>query len=171
MKNLIRTFFVALFILTVGFANAQSPKFGHIDIQALIQIMPERAVAATTLEKETKDMEGLYGDMQAELQSKFEEFEKLGTDASDLVKNAKATEIQDLQQRVQSFNQQAQQQLQQKRNELLQPIFEKAQTAIGEVGKEMGLLYVFDISSGVVIYKSNDSVDVLPLVKTKLGIQ
>ena len=64
-----------------------------------------------------------------------------------------------------------QQQLQQKQGELLQPVFDKAEKAIEEVAKEQGLMYVFDIGTKVVLYKSAQSVDVLPLVKTKLGIQ
>jgi outer membrane protein len=53
----------------------------------------------------------------------------------------------------------------------MQPIFEKADSAIAEVAKENNLVYVFDISSRVVLYQSNQSVDVLPLVKKKMGIE
>ncbi len=50
----------------------------------------------------------------------------------------------------------------------MKPIYDKAQAAIAEVAKEKGLIYVFEVNS--VLYKSNESVDLLPLVKTKLGI-
>jgi outer membrane protein len=98
------------------------------------------------------------------------EFEKLGTDASEIKKNAKIAEIQDMQQRIQNYQQTAQGQLQQKQTEVLKPVFDKAEAAIGEVAKEKGLIYVFDIGTKVVLYKSNESMDVFPLVKTKLGI-
>ena len=52
----------------------------------------------------------------------------------------------------------------------MQPVFDKAEEAIGVVAKEKGLIYVFDIGTKVVLYKSNESIDVLPLVKTKLGL-
>jgi len=64
----------------------------------------------------------------------------------------------------------AQQQLQQKQAELLTPVFDKAEAAIEEVAKEQGLIYVFDVGPQVVLYKSNQSVDILPMVKQKLGI-
>ena len=51
----------------------------------------------------------------------------------------------------------------------MKPIYDKAQAAIAEVAKEQGLIYVFEVNS--LIYKSNQSIDILPLVKTKLGIQ
>ena len=109
--------------------------------------------------------------MQKELQTKMTEFEGMGATASEIKKNAKVTEIQDLQQRIQNYQVTAQQQLQQKQNELLKPVFDKAEKAIEEVAKENGLLYVFDIGTKVVLYKSSQSMDVLPLVKAKLGIQ
>jgi outer membrane protein len=95
----------------------------------------------------------------------------LGTETSEVKRNAKITELQELQQRIQNYQMTAQQQLQQKQGEVLAPVFDKAEAAIEEVAKEQGLLYVFDIGSRVVLYKSNQSVDLLPMVKQKLGIQ
>ncbi|MEN8116304.1 MAG: OmpH family outer membrane protein [Bacteroidota bacterium] len=165
---------VLLFSVTVmATANAQTPKFGHIDLQALIQVMPERTAAETEFNTFQSELEEILGDMQRELTAKMGEFEAMGADVSDIKKNAKVAEIQDLQQRIQNYQVTAQQQLQQKQGELLQPVFTKAENAIEEVAKEKGLLYVFDLSptNKTVLYKSNNSVDLLPLVKTKLGIQ
>jgi len=39
------------------------------------------------------------------------------------------------------------------------------------VAKEQGLIYVFDTGSKVVLYKSNQSIDILPLVKKQLGLE
>jgi outer membrane protein len=89
---------------------------------------------------------------------------------SDLVRQAKEEDIQAKQQRIEVFRTQADQQLQQKQQELMAPIFDKADKAIAEVAKENNLVYVFDISSRVVLYQSSKSVDVLPLVKRKMGI-
>ncbi|MCD6355563.1 MAG: OmpH family outer membrane protein, partial [Prolixibacteraceae bacterium] len=58
-----------------------------------------------------------------------------------------------------------------KQSELLQPVFDKAEKAIAEVAKEKGLIYVFDIGPKVVLYKSNQSIDIMPMVKAKLGIK
>jgi len=111
--------------------------------------------------------------MQQELENKYKEYVSKRDSLSEIVRVAKETDIQDLQQRIQNFNQVATQQLQQKQNEMLRPIFEKAQKAVADVAKEKGLIYVFDVSGelGTVLYKSNESLDVLPLAKTKLGIK
>ncbi len=173
MRNLLK--FVAVFaVLAVATSvNAQAQKFGHIDLQALIQVMPERATAETEFNKVQDEMEEILAGMQKDLQAKMGEFEKLGTDASEIKKNAKITEIQDIQQRIQNYQAAAGQQLQQKQVEVLQPVFDKAENAIAEVAKEKDLIYVFDLSEGNrnVLYKSNQSLDLLPLVKLKLGIK
>jgi outer membrane protein len=54
---------------------------------------------------------------------------------------------------------------------LIQPVMDKARNAIDEVAKEKGLIYVFDLSQGNPVYTSPESLDLLPLVKAKLGIQ
>ena len=170
MRNLMKFIAVVLFVAIAASVNAQTQKFGHIDLQALIQIMPERAAAETQFNAFQSDLEDIFGEMQKDLQTKMSEFEALGDSASEIKKNAKIAEIQDMQQRIQNYQQTAQAQLQQKQTEVLKPVFDKAEAAIGEVAKEKGLLYVFDTGTKVVLYKSNDSMDVLPLVKTKLGI-
>lgn len=170
MRNLMKFVAVVLFVGITATVSAQTPKFGHIDLQALIQVMPERATAETQFNKFQADLEEVFGELQKDLQTKMTEFEAMGEEVSEIKKNAKVAEIQDMQQRIQNYQQTAQTQLQQKQSELLQPVFDKAEDAIGVVAKEKGLIYVFDIGTKVVLYKSNESIDVLPLVKTKLGL-
>jgi outer membrane protein len=170
MRNLTKIVAVLLFVFVAATAHAQTLKFGHIDLQALIQVMPERATAETQFNDFQGELEEVLGEMQQNYQTKLQELEQLGEAASEIKRNAKITELQDMQQRIQNYQVTAQQQIQQKQAELLQPVFNKAEEAIGEVAKEQGLLYVFDTGSNVVLYKSNQSMDVLPLVKQKLGI-
>ena len=49
-------------------------------------------------------------------------------------------------------------------------MLEKANTAIEAVAKENEYSYILDTSAGVVLYFPETD-DILPLVKTKLGIQ
>ena len=83
---------------------------------------------------------------------------------------AKIKEIQDLEMRIQQFQQSSQESIQQKRNEVLAPLLEKAQNAINEVAQENNYTYIFDISLGSIVF-GKESHDVMPLVKAKLGIQ
>ncbi|PIF05249.1 MAG: molecular chaperone Skp [Draconibacterium sp.] len=168
MRNLIKITAVVFLMAAAATVNAQEPKFGHVDLQALIQVMPERAAAEAEINKFQSEMEDVFGDLQKDLQAKMDEFDKLGKDVSEVKRNAKLAELQDLQQRIQNYQVTAQQQLNQKNNELMKPVYDKAVAAIGEVAKELGLLYVFEVNT--LLYKSNNSVDILPQAKKKLGI-
>ncbi len=167
--------FSVLILITVLFLSsntfAQKYKFGHIDASQLIQAMPEREQAKTTLQKYAKQLEDQLGEMQKELQNKQQDYVAQKDTISDLIRQTKEDELQSLYQRVQTFQQTAQQDLQKKENDLMQPIIEKARNAIKDVATENGFTYIFDTSAGVILYWSDDSQDVTTLVKKKLAIQ
>ena len=173
MRNLMKLTAVLFFIIATASVNAQTLKFGHIDLQALIQVMPERATAETNFNNFQADIEDVFGQMQKEYQQKLAELQQLGDAASEVKRNAKVTEIQDLRQRMENYQQTAQQQINQKMSELLKPVYDKADSVIAVVAKEKSLIYVFDVSANgsAVLYKSNQSMDLLPLVKEKMGIK
>jgi outer membrane protein len=165
-------FCVAILFAVISTAgNAQTLKFGHIDLQAVLQVMPERETTETEFTKFQTDLEDILGEMQKNYQTKLQELEQMGQEVSELKRSAKISELQNLNERIQGFQQNAQQQIQQKYQELLNPLYEKAMDAISEVANEQELLYVFETSSNVVLYKSNQSMDLLPLVKQKLEIK
>ena len=60
--------------------------------------------------------------------------------------------------------------MQKKKEELYTPILKKAEEAINSVAKENKFSYIFDASAGTLLY-AQDSDDVLPMVKTKLGLK
>ena len=168
MRNLLKIAAVMLLVVASTAINAQTLKFGHIDLEALIQVMPESVTAQAELDNFQKDLEEVLSELQDGYMQRITEFEQLGTDASEVRRNAKITEIQELDTRITNFRNNAGQQIEQKRAELIQPILSKAEAAIEEVAKAQGLIYVFDTNS--LFYKSNSSIDVLPLVREKLGI-
>lgn len=171
MNNVTKLFAVIFLTVVSTMVNAQTLKFGHIDLQALIQVMPERVTMETEFNNFQKELEDVLMEMQQNYQAKLKEFEQLGKDASEIKRNAKISELQDMQQRMQNYQESGQQQVQQKYQELLKPLLDKANAAIAEIGKELGLMYVFEMSSNAILYKSNESIDVLLLVKKKLGIE
>jgi outer membrane protein len=169
MKHVFKICLIAIILFSAGTVSAQTLKFAHIDSQVLIEAMPETAAARKSIEEQTAGLEKQLGDLQKEFQTKLTDYTQKLDSLTDLVKQAKEEDLQNLQQRIQTFNNNAQQKLQQKQAELMQPVFEKARQAIEEVAKTQGVIYVFDSQN--VLYKSSASIDLLPLVKTKLGIK
>jgi outer membrane protein len=153
-------------------ASAQTLKFGHIDFQGLISTMPEREVAQKAMAKMQTDLESQLAVMQKEYQTKGQEYVALVKQANvtDAIRQAKEADIQSLQERITTFQQQAQENLQKEESKQFQPVVEKARKAIGEVAKEQGMLYVFEVNS-VLYYNSAQSTDMMPLVKAKLGLK
>ena len=87
-----------------------------------------------------------------------------------MIRTTKEQELSELQQRIQSYQQNAQKTLQEKEAELLQPIIDRAKKAISDVAKENGYTYIFDSSAGTLLYQQ-DSDDIMSLVKKKLGLK
>ena len=111
-------------------------------------------------------MNGLREQFQTQL---AEYSEKMKT-YSEAMRATTEEELQGLQQRIQRFQETAMAQLEKTQNDLMQPVMEKALNAIKEVGKENGFTYIFDMNAGI-LYAAENSQDVLPLVKKKLGLQ
>ncbi len=161
---------LAMGILCMTFA-LHAQKFGHITSEQLLQAMPEYDTAQQNVQDLRQEYDLEIEHIQVEINKKIEEFNQTEATLSDLIKEAKASEIQEMQVRLQNFAQTAQQDLQQQSMVLIQPVMDKARKAIDEVAKENGLLYVFDMSQGNPIYVSEESMDMLEPVKTKLGLQ
>jgi outer membrane protein len=107
--------------------------------------------------------------MSAEYQGKVSEYQNQQALMAEAVKQTKVKEITDLETRIQQFQQSAQEELQKKEAEVLQPIIDKAKKAIDDVAKEKGYDYILDTGLGVVLY-SNTGDNILPLVKKKLSL-
>lgn len=145
-------------------------KFGHINSNELLLAMPENQQAREALQQHSKELETQMMAMQAELEQKYNDYLATKETLSLLIQQTRETELNDLNTRIQSFQQTAQQDLQTKEADLLKPIIEKARNTIRAISKEKGYTYVFDTSTGALVFWPEDSDDLLPIVKTKLGI-
>lgn len=176
MKNLVKVAVVAVgLFFTVNAASAQQ-KFGHINSEELLKSMPEIKVADSNFETFRKQKQTALEQMGAEHTKKSNDANALYKTLSEANKETvnkelqvRATEIADLEKRITEAQQKAEGELATKRNELYQPVFDKAEAAVKAVAKEKGYAYVFDISQpGIVFFDGGD--DLLVAVKTKLGI-
>jgi len=174
MKNYLKLPFLLVFLFSALVLNAQQKlKLGHINSQELLSSMPASDSAQSQLEKIAADHEAILEEMTVEFNKKFEAYKQAvgaGT-LSDLARATKEAELEDLQNRIQVFEQTAQQDLQQKRSELFTPVQEAALNAVNAVAEENGFTYIFDSGMGGLVYTSPDSEDILPLVKQKLGLK
>lgn len=168
MKKVFLTIAVLAFT-TVAFAQS-TLKIGHINSQDLIQAMPENDSAQVKIEKVAKDLQDQFQTMQNEYGNKYKDFMSKRESYSELIRQTKTSELQEIEQRIQQFQQTAEQELQSQRVSLYKPVMDKANKAIAEVAKSNGFTYILDLAQGGVIYYDEASTDISPLVKQKLGL-
>ena len=171
MKRIATFLLCGLLILPATAVLGQTGKFGHINSQELLTQMPESDSAQAEMQRMQTTYELQFEEMQVELNKKYEDYLQNRDSYSELILQTKEAEIQEINARIEQFQQIAGQDLQAQQNELLAPILEKANNAIKEVAEDNGFTYIFDVGQGNPIYFSEESVDILPLVLEKLGIQ
>ncbi len=158
-------------VVTALTATAQELKFGHINMQEVVFLMDEMDSARVQLEKFNQDIQTTYNAMIEEYNTKISTYEQMSANWTPSVLATKQQEIQDLQSRLQQYQQNAQMDINNLQQQLMAPISQKANEAVSKVGKANGLIYVFDLSSGAVPYFDTAlSMDITAQVKTELGI-
>ena len=169
MKRLIRFALVAaMFVAGVTTVSAQQVKLGYIKFDELVTSMPEYKTAGEEFEKKVQEIETQRTKMQEEWTAAVKEYEEKAATFTQIVRQAKEQEIMQMQQRIQSFVELAQQELQSVNEQLMSPIYEKAKKTVDEVAKANGFTYVLD--AGALIYTAPEAIDLMPMVKSKLGI-
>ena len=100
-----KTLFVMLVAILAcgGAAMAQNIKLGHINSNELMQIMPGRDSAMTVLQNEMTELENTLKSMGSELETRYNEYMAKESAMSDLIKQTKQRELQDMQARAQEF--------------------------------------------------------------------
>lgn len=167
-KKMKKIFLNLLFLTTILSTQAQN-KFGYLNSNELLAMMPESQSMQEELQSYAKGLETQLTAMQAEYEKKVVEYQQNESTYTDLVKEDKIREIENIQQRVVEFQKNAQQSLAEKEAELFTPIREKAMKAIDNVAKEGNFTYIFDSGSGSFLYAA-ESENIINLVKSKLGL-
>lgn len=147
---------------------AAAQKFGTVDADAVMQVMPETTAAMNQLQEASKKFDEEYKKLQEEIEKKYQEFQALAADTPESIKERRMQEMQELAQKADRFRQTAGEDLQRQQQELLAPIQQKLVDAIKSVGQEGSFTMIFP--AGVAAYQGTDVVDVTPLVRTKLGL-
>ena len=169
MKKVIKLALVLICAMCATSLYAQ--KFARVSLQTVIAEMPEIAKMQTDIEAFAKELGEQLEVMQVEFNNKYADFQKNSATINESVRNLKEKELMDLQQRIGEFQQIAQQDIEKKQNELLQPILQKANEAVKKVASAGGYTAVFDTSLNALAYYDEAAItDIEPAVRAELGI-
>lgn len=167
MKRLFSCLLVTMALVMVGQHSQAQAKIGYISLNELIVAMPEYKKAGNDLAEYQKALQQQAADFQTEFQRKDSIFAADSTKWSAAMKEVKRKELNELYVKIVNFNQQAQQNMQAKEQELLAPIQQKAVSTAQAVAKENGYTYILS-KEQLISFPSGD--DILPLVAKKLGL-
>ncbi|MBQ2413491.1 MAG: OmpH family outer membrane protein [Rikenellaceae bacterium] len=170
MKKLIKLTLVVALVFSSTSLFAQ--KLARINSQELISLMPETAQMQTDLQTYAAELNAQIEEVQVELTNKFNDYQKKQATMKDLERQVAEKELNEMGARLEQYRQVASEDFNKKQQELFTPIQEKAMAAIEKVSKAGGYAVVFDLAAGSTIYIDEAQVtDLLPLVKTELGIK
>jgi outer membrane protein len=162
--------FVAAFLLMGTSINAQ--KFGYINSQELISSMPEVKEANAEIEtlklqlqKKGESMLSAYETKAKGLQQK-----QANGEISPVQLEQEAALLREEEAKILEYERTSQEKIAKKGEDLFKPIQDKVNQAIQDIAAEQGYTYIFDTSLGIILY-ADESTDVTPMVKSKLGIQ
>jgi outer membrane protein len=164
-------FILIVFITLMALQLHAQQKYGHLNTGNVLESMPAVAKADSTLKVYQTELQQKEEEMIAAFEKEYMEFAQKAQ-AGELPKmtiDKKQQEFQQKEQEIIAFQRDVQQQVTQRRRELLDPILKQLQETVNKIAKDNGYAYIFDISTGAFLY-AKESEDIEPLVRTALGL-
>ncbi|MEA4974465.1 MAG: OmpH family outer membrane protein [Paludibacter sp.] len=162
---------VFIMLLALPLSLVAQDKLAYVNVQEIFQVMPELSDVEKTVadlnEQFKKELDKLYEEYYA----KAKDYQDNLATMAETIKTRRQGEIVDMEKRIGTFQQSANEELQRKQMELVNALREKILKATAEVGTENNYTYIFDLSTQTIAFHSPKAVDVTPLVKKKLGIK
>ena len=165
LSLLLISFFIAFSTLDVATAQETEMKIGYVNPQAVLAKMPEMAAIQKLIQKEQT------------FQQQVTEYEQKAGVRTQEANQREQERLAQLQQDLSTAQQEAEAALQQRRQELLGPMFTQIGTAIDAVAERKGLSYVLNTttSSGdlIILYASDEyqaEYDITDAVMQELGV-
>ena len=150
-------------------AAAQDFKFAYVDMNELIMLAPEMDAAREKLQAAELEAQETYNAMVEEYQTKMQQYQQKAETWTATIRESKAAELQQIEYRIQEFNQAISQELQQTQQSLQMPIVQKAQEVVNELAKAKGVAFVID-KANLLYIGEGQGVNLTPEARVKLNI-
>lgn len=163
--------FVAAFVAIASLTSyAQTLKFGTVDLQAVMNDMPETAVLEKELSTKTQAFQTEAQKMESEMQSKYQSYIEQRDSLDDVTRQMREEELTTLQQRAQQYQQASYNQITQYREQQLAMIQDKLFKAVKAVGDREKYIAIFPTNEAT-YFSPTETTDVTTTVKKELGIK
>ncbi len=169
MKKVLKVSAIIITLVCVVASASYAQKFGYVNSAEILNALPD-------VKQADSNLEALQKQLQKKYQQSVETYQKQLQDVQGKIQRGELSPVQQEQEaeklKAQELELSKQQQdlagqLEEKRQSLLEPIYDKINQAIKDVAKENGYQFIFE--QGVLLY-AEESANVTSMVKAKLGI-
>jgi len=167
MKRILFSLLLMFATISVSFAQ----KFGHVNFGNLLSEMGEIKASEAQLEAYNQQLIGEGEALVKTLKAKIADAEAKAPTTAPVDMRKIEAQLRQEKAGIQQFEREMTVKIEKKRQELLGPIIKKARDAIDAVARENGYQMVFDSSLFNSLLFTEESSDLMALVKTKLGIE
>jgi len=161
-KILSLTFLLLLYIGSSAYA--QQLKIGYMDTQAVLSELPQR-------DKVEKQLNGFIETKRAALETKIADFQEKvaqyqsnSDNLTDQQAKQQEDELAETEAELREFQEQIQSEIQQKRESLLQPLYDSMDKAIAHMAEENGLDFVLNEATNngenIIYYSADQQIDI-----------
>ncbi len=167
-----RSLLFILFLIAATSVQAQT-KVGYTNVELIMFYMPEVTAANASLEVFQKEKLKEISDKKVritELIKEYQEKVELDSFSSSEEESNLVDAINALEREINEKETYYEYEVNQKRNQLLQPVMNKLQEAIDAVAEENGYTYILNQTSGTNILYGVEQFEVTDLIAAKLGI-
>ncbi len=158
-------------LVMIGFTtmNIHAQQVAYINSALLMQDLPEIKQADSNLSAFQTQLQKKGEQMVTALQTKYQEVTKKqqAGEISPKQLEEESAKLKEEETKIGQYEQDMNKQIADKRQTMYQPILDKINTLINEVAKAKGYNFVFDSSTGVLLY-AEEKYDITTEVKAKL---
>jgi len=153
----------------------QALKIGWTNVDYVLGLLPDSKKITNELQIQQQQIQKALQEKEKEVQDLYAAYQQNASKWSEIIRADKEKQIQTRGQELQEFQKNSEQSLQNKYQQLIQPVLAKINTAIDAVGKENGYTYIFNMDAGanttpIILYAGSEELNVSNLVLKKLGV-
>ncbi len=163
-----KIFFFVIVLLFVGQLQAQTPqKVGHFNLNNFLASLPEVGEIDSTLQVYQSTFLDTMKQMQDKLQADYVALQKGADNLTGKEVQQKQEALIKADEELKKYPNFADQMINKRRQELLQPIFEKLDKIVKEIGKEGKYAIILDASLMNALLFAQEADDITPMVREK----
>ena len=161
MKRILQITAVFAFLIAGSLQlNAQEVKIGYVDPQAILSRMPETAAVSQRIQNLQARKQQELTQKEQEFQNEVTLFQQKASVITEEAKTAEEERLGQLQAELLTFRDDAEREVQTRRAELLNPLYQQIFTAIETVAKRKELTYVLNTTTStgdvIILYASEE---------------